>query len=100
MLMALAFPLEGVPDFNLPLPFWLELGWLSFVSAAAFGIWFYLLSKVKVSKLNIWKFIIPISGSILSWALLPSESPDALTLFGMAIIIAGICVGQKREKAS
>lgn len=74
--------------FNQPLPYFLSLGWLSFLSAAAFTIWFMLLQRpnVLVSDLNIWKFIIPIFGALLSWILLPDEQPELIPIVGMIII--------------
>ncbi|MFA7256879.1 MAG: DMT family transporter [Kiritimatiellales bacterium] len=93
MLCALFF--EGVPALNQPPRFYGALLWLAFVSAAAFGIWFHLLSRVKVSQLNIWKFLIPLVGAALSWLLIPGEHPDLLTLGGMVLIVLGIIHGQR-----
>lgn len=77
-----------------PAEFWLSLGWLSFLSAAAFAIWFTLLRRqgVKISHLNTWKFIIPVLGAILSWLLLPDESPDAYAIVGMIVVGAAMLV--------
>jgi len=71
-----------------PGEYYLALGWLSFLSAAAFSIWFFLLQKpeVKVSDLNIFKFIIPVFGATLSWIILPNELPDIIAITGMIII--------------
>lgn len=68
--------------------YWLDLIWLSFMSAYAFSLWFKLLQRphVKVSELNLWKFIIPVVGAILSWLLVPGEKPEWLTITGMVII--------------
>ena len=79
---------EPLGGFNKPLPYFISLGWLSFISAAAFSIWFVLLQRtqVLVSDLNIWKFIIPIFGAILSWVLLPDEQPELIPIAGMIII--------------
>jgi drug/metabolite transporter (DMT)-like permease len=93
MLAALIF--EGVPSLNQPPRFYGALLWLSFISAAAFGIWFHLLSRIKVSKLNIWKFIIPPAGAALSWLLIPGEHPDLPTLGGMGLIVLGIIHSQR-----
>lgn len=95
VLMLLALIFEGFPSLNQPLWFYGSLLWLSFISAAAFGIWFHLLSRVKVSKLNIWKFLIPLVGAVLSWLLIPGEHPDLPTLGGMALIIIGIIHSQR-----
>lgn len=97
VLLLIALPLEGMPSLIQPPVFYSQLLWLAFVSAAGFGIWFHLLSKLKVSKLNIWKFLIPVAGAALSWAILPEESPDLLTIAGMIIIVTGVYIGQQRN---
>lgn len=95
ILFLLSLPIEGFGlNRSFPLEFWLSLGWLSFLSAAAFAIWFVLLRRpgVKISHLNTWKFIIPVFGAILSWLLLPGESPDAYALAGMFVVGAAMLV--------
>jgi drug/metabolite transporter (DMT)-like permease len=84
----ISFPFEERPQDPMPLVYWLDLLWLSFMSAYAFSLWFKLLQRphVKVSELNLWKFIIPVVGAILSWLLVPGEKPDWLTISGMVII--------------
>lgn len=77
-----------------PLQYYLALFWLAFVSAAAFSIWFVLLqgAQMKVSGLNLWKFIIPVCGAGLSWLFLPDESPRLVPVIGMiCIAVAIIC---------
>ncbi len=89
--------IDHIPVFNsfgraseVPRPplYWLDLIWLSFMSAFAFSLWFKLLQRpgVKVSELNLWKFIIPVVGAILSWMVVPGENPEWLTITGMVII--------------
>jgi len=83
----------GRPVFcHYPLPYYLALTWLSLLSAAAFSIWFILLRRpgVKVSSLNVWKFLIPVFGAILSWTLLPGEQPGYSSLTGMVLIAGSI----------
>lgn len=84
----ISLPFEERPQDPMPLVYWLDLLWLSFMSAYAFSLWFKLLQRphVKVSELNLWKFIIPVVGAILSWLLVPGEKPDWLTISGMVII--------------
>lgn len=89
MLFLLSVPLEGLPQLvGLPVSFYCTLGWLSFLSAAAFSIWFFLLQhdNIKVSELNFWKFLIPVFGASLSWIFLANESPNSLTLGGMCLV--------------
>ncbi|MFA9392582.1 MAG: DMT family transporter [Prolixibacteraceae bacterium] len=94
ILMLISIPLEGIHLVKFPTEFYLSLAWLSFLSAAAFSIWFVLLKRpgVKISHLNTWKFIIPVFGAILSWILLPNESPDAYAIIGMIVVASAMLV--------
>ncbi len=87
-LMILSHFIEPFKGFIFPLPYYLALGWLSMLSAVSFTLWFILLKRpgIKVSELNVWKFIIPVFGAIFSWMILPLESPDIISITGMAII--------------
>ena len=87
-LLILSFPIEGLPHQSFPAEYFVALAWLSFLSAAAITIWNTLLRRptVKVSELNMWKFLIPVSGAFLSWIILPNESPDLISVSGMILI--------------
>ncbi len=88
LLLIVSIPVEGVNPGPFPPVYFAALGWLSFLSAAAISIWFSLLKRpgVKVSILNVWKFLIPVSGAILSWILLENEKPDPVSIAGMVVI--------------
>jgi drug/metabolite transporter (DMT)-like permease len=92
ILYLFSLPIEGTVQVDKPLVYWLDLIWLSFMSAFAFSLWFKLLQRpgVKVSELNLWKFIIPVVGAILSWLLVPGENPEWLTIAGMIIITGSL----------
>jgi len=92
ILYLVSIPVEGTMQINKPLVYWFDLLWLSFMSAFAFSLWFKLLQRpgVKVSELNLWKFIIPVVGAVLSWLLVPGENPEWLTITGMIIITASL----------
>jgi drug/metabolite transporter (DMT)-like permease len=94
VLLMLAWPFEGPPRLVLPVAFYGQLLWLAIISAAAFAIWFHLLSQVRVSRLNIWKFLIPLGGAVLSWLLVPGERPNVGSVSGMLLIVAGVVAGQ------
>jgi drug/metabolite transporter (DMT)-like permease len=90
----LSLPFEGI-HFTINEPaYYASLGWLSFMSAAAFSIWFTLLKRpgVKVSALNIWKFLIPVFGALLSWLILPEEQPVVVQVAGMVFIVLSLVV--------
>jgi drug/metabolite transporter (DMT)-like permease len=100
ILFLVSIPIEGKPQGPLPLEYWLILLWLSFMAAFAFSLWFKLLQRpeVKVSELNLWKFIIPVAGAILSWLLVPDEKPEWLTVSGMIIITASLIMFYRNKK--
>jgi len=94
------------PASTYPQEYWLVLGWLSFMSAFTFSIWYHLLKRpsVRVSELNLWKFIIPVFGAILSWMLVPGEKADWITIAGMIIISLALIyffgvTGRKEKKS-
>jgi drug/metabolite transporter (DMT)-like permease len=92
ILYILSLLVESNPSGPKPGEYWIDLIWLSFMSAYAFSLWFKLLQRpnVKVSELNLWKFIIPVVGAILSWILVPGEKPEWLTITGMVIITSSL----------
>ena len=87
LLFLVSLPAEGFIFKIPPFTYYLSIIWLSFLSAAAYSIWFLLLQRkgVRVSALNMWKFIIPVFGAILSWILIPNESPDLVSITGITI---------------
>ena len=93
-LWLLSLLLEVKPLQPLPWSYYAALGWLAFLSAAAFSIWFVLLRRpgVRVSELNLWKFLIPVCGALLSWLLLPEEGPSLWPVVGMLCITAAIVI--------
>lgn len=93
-LILISIPVEGFTLKNPPATYFVSLGWLSFLSAAAFAIWFTLLQRpgVKVSELNTWKFLIPVSGAILSWLIMPDESPEWISILGMIVIASSLLI--------
>lgn len=96
MLLITSFFIE-TPELKIyPIEFYGALLWLALIPAVAFSLWYGLLQRpeVKVSELNMWKFLVPVTGSILSWILLPGESPDIPTIIGILIIILALLLLQ------
>ncbi len=100
LLYFIAVPLEGFSKGPFPWPYYLSLLWLAFLSASAFSIWYSLLRRpgVKVSGLNVWKFLIPVSGAALSWLLIKGEHPDLISLAGMLFIVAALLLMYRKKK--
>lgn len=106
-LFLFSIPVEGLDLSVKPLPYYLSLGWLTLLSAIAISIWVILLKRpgVVVSDLNLWKFLIPVAGALLAWAILPDEYPDILSVIGMivtavALVLINVMNGQKRRASS
>lgn len=100
MLLVTSFIVEKPAIGPYPPKFYFAVLWLAFIPAAAFTLWYGLLNRpgVKVSELNIWKFLVPVTGSILSWLLLPGEYPDWITVTGIVIITAALLLLQLPER--
>lgn len=101
-MILMSLPVEGMPKQAFTTEYFVALAWLSFLSATAVTIWNTLLQRpeVKVSELNIWKFLIPVSGAILSWLILPNESPDLISVIGMLLIGISLVVLNLSQKKS
>ncbi len=96
MLLVTAFVVEKPQIGVYPVEFYGALLWLAFISAASFSLWYGELQRpgVKVSELNMWKFIIPVTGSILSWLLVAGEKPDLPTVIGIVVISLALWLQQ------
>lgn len=94
VLFLVSIPIEGAPGGSYPAAYYGSLAWLTILSAAAFSIWFKLLKRegMLVADLNIWKFLIPVSGACLSWILIPGESPEFSSVIGMLCIACALLI--------
>lgn len=75
---------------------------LALISSVGFGLWFVLLNHNPISKVSIYKFQVPIWGTILSAIFLPGESLSSAIVVGLACVSAGIFLvnsGQKKTIA-
>lgn len=80
-----------------PLAFYGSLVWLAMIPALAFSLWYFILQLpgVKVSEINIWKFLVPVFGVVLSWVMLSDEKPNVYTILGIIIISLSIIILQR-----
>ena len=67
------------------------------LGAAAFTIWFNLLSRHEAGIITLFKFLIPIFGSLLSILLIPGESFSTNIIFGLVFVVFGIIYINKKE---
>ncbi len=62
-----------------------------FLSAAAFSIWYTLLRHNKAGgEITLYRFVIPISGSLLSALVLPGEDFTLSVLFALILVASGL----------
>lgn len=93
-ILILSFFFEGFQFKIQPAEYYTALLWLSFIAAAGFSLWFIVLNKpgIQVSEVNIWKFIVPVIGGILSWIILPDEKPEIIVIAGMILVSISLII--------
>ena len=99
-LFIISIPAEGMMNFNLPGTFYISLLWLSLVSAIGFSIWYGLIQnpRMRVSDLNMLKFLNPVLGAVLSWIVMANDSPDLYSVIGMLIISAAVLLFYAKKR--
>lgn len=102
-LLVLGTVLGGTPV----LSFTGAAGWLliylALVSALAFGLWYTVLKYNRIGEVSLYRFLIPVSGSLLSVLALPEETLSlklvgALVLVSLGIIIVNYHQGAEEIK--
>lgn len=85
-----------------PVEYYFALLWLSLIGSIGFSLWFIVLKipGIKVSEINVWKFIIPVLGAILSWVMLPDEYPELIVVAGMILVGLSLVVMYAGRKKS
>lgn len=66
------------------------LGYLIFLSAAAFSIWTWLLKKHPVGKVTVYNFLVPVFGSLMSGVVLHETVFTARNMVSLILVCAGI----------
>ncbi len=70
----------------------LLLVYLAVLSATAFSLWNSLLKYHKAGEISLFKFIVPVSGAILSVTFIPGETFSIRFLIALVLVAAGIVV--------
>ena len=80
------------------------LGWglfiySAFLSAAAFGLWYSILKYNKAGEISIYKFVTPVSGTILSALFIPGEKLTLFVIAALALVAIGfVAINYKPKK--
>lgn len=90
--LLLVLGLPALADQSLqPTPlFWVLFVYSALLSAIAFSIWYNLLKYNKAGEVTIYRFVIPVSGAILSGLLLPNEALTPSTVLALLLVALGI----------
>ncbi len=73
---------------------WLLL-YLSFLSAAAFSIWYVLVKYNRLTSMAVYRFLIPVCGAFLSAMLIQNEHLHWLNLASLVLVCAGMILTAK-----
>lgn len=89
--------LIGVPQLNEGAITFTPFGWGLFVysallSSIAFALWYSLLKYNNAGEISMYKFIVPVAGSVLSAMLIPDERFTISIFAGMAMVAVGIVI--------
>ncbi len=70
--------------------FWILFIYSAILSATAFTIWYNLLKYNKAGEITIYRFVIPIAGTILSGIFLPEEQITISVFIALILVAFGI----------
>jgi len=96
MLFLIALIFEPPTVIHLSKPDLLLLFYLSFVSAAAFSLWYVLIKYNQLTNIAVYRFLIPVCGTLLSAALIDSESLNSVILLSLGLVSGGIVLTSKK----
>ncbi len=73
-----------------------------FLSALAFALWYSILKYNKAGEISIYKFLVPVSGALLSAMFIPGEKLNEFILAALALVAVGIVAinyrGRERKR--
>ena len=75
------------------------LGYLIFLSAAAFSIWTWLLKKYPVGQVTVWNFLVPVFGSLMSGIILHETVFTVRNMLSLVLVCAGIVLVNRTKQS-
>ncbi|RKQ32465.1 DMT family transporter [Oceanobacillus halophilus] len=96
--------LIGVPQLSEGAMIFTPFGWGLFIysallSAVAFALWYSILKYNNAGEMSMYKFIVPVSGSVLSAMFIPGESLNIFIMAAIALVAVGIIVVNYKGKS-
>lgn len=90
LLLVLGIPTLVKGSLTLTPLFWALFIYSAILSAAAFTIWYNILKYNKAGEVTVYRFMIPITGTILSGIFLPNEHLTVSIIFALILVAFGI----------
>lgn len=76
------------------------LFYLALLSSVAFCLWYYILQFRKIGEISLYKFVVPVSGTLLTTLFIPAEKLLPVHIIALLLVALGIVVvNNKSEKA-
>lgn len=98
VLLALGTSLKGYEGMVITPKSVIILIYLCFVSAIAFSLWYALLKYNNAGEVTMYRFIVPVSGVMLSAIFLPNENINLYILASLLCVALGIYIVNKTTK--
>lgn len=100
---AIVLLIIGLPQLGENAIVFTTFGWGLFIysallSSVAFALWYSLLKYNPAGEITMYKFIVPVSGSILSTLFIPGENITPAILFALALVALGIIIVNMRPQ--
>ncbi|WP_068673400.1 DMT family transporter [Oceanobacillus sp. Castelsardo] len=95
--------LVGVPNLSEGAMVFTPFGWGLFIysallSSVAFALWYSILKYNNAGEISMYKFIVPVSGAILSSIFIPGEHLNFYTVAALALVAVGIMIVNYKGK--
>ncbi|HLQ72254.1 MAG TPA: DMT family transporter [Bacillota bacterium] len=98
LMLIIGFP-QLKPNAIVFTPFgWGLLFYLAILSAVAFALWYSILKYHKAGIISIYKFITPVSGTILSAIFIPGEYLNGYIFAALSLVAVGIIAVNYKQK--
>lgn len=71
--------------------------YLALLSSVAFCLWYYILQYRKIGEISLYKFFVPVSGTLLTALFVPGESLMPIHLVALILVSIGIVIVNKQK---
>lgn len=74
--------------------------YLALLSSVAFVLWYGILQYRKIGEISLYKFVVPVSGSLLTALFIPNEKLLPVHVIGLLLVSIGIVVVNRQKHSS